>query len=221
MSGGEADGVAVAGEPAGMAAFVPEEKVVGAAVAIVSPWDRLSTFTMPSSFSMVPRPKSPLQESQRSLKPISADNGPTSTVAIAKGWLFDRRHRRFITNTPTGQLQFFGGQHCAHARVEDRIRHAKTTGLDRFPSRKVAINQAWETWLAMTMIAADLGARIRLLALKDSVLAKAEPKALRHRMLYVPASLAHGARRRRLKMPEAWPWVHDIVIAFARVAALP
>lgn len=48
-----------AGEPPGMAAFVPEEKVVGAAIAIVSPLDRLSTFTVPSTFSTVPAPEDP------------------------------------------------------------------------------------------------------------------------------------------------------------------
>ena len=48
-----------AGVPVGMAAFVPEEKVVGAAVAIVSPLDRLSTFKVPSTFSTVPAPKDP------------------------------------------------------------------------------------------------------------------------------------------------------------------
>ncbi len=48
-----------AGEPPGMAAFVPEDDVVGAAVAIVSPLDRLSTFTVPSTFSTVPAPELP------------------------------------------------------------------------------------------------------------------------------------------------------------------
>lgn len=48
-----------AGQPPGMAAFVPEEKVVGAAVAVVSPLDRLSTFTVPSTFSTVPAPEYP------------------------------------------------------------------------------------------------------------------------------------------------------------------
>ena len=71
------------------------------------------------------------------------------------------------------------------------------------------------------MIAADLVAWLRLLALKDGVLAKAEPKALRYRMLHVPARLIHGARRRRLRIPKSWPWVADIVAAFARIAAIP
>lgn len=130
------------------------------------------------------------------------------------GW----RYQAFITNTTAGQLQFLEVRHRAHARVEDRIRHAKTTGLGRFPSREFAINQAW---LTVSMIAADLRAWLKLLALEDSVLANAEPKALRYRMLHVPASLAHGARRRRLKIPKTWPWVDDIVAAFARIAAIP
>ncbi len=48
-----------AGEPPGMAAFVPEDKVVGAAVAIVSPLDRISTFTVPETFSTVADPELP------------------------------------------------------------------------------------------------------------------------------------------------------------------
>ncbi|MCT2076867.1 transposase, partial [Dietzia cinnamea] len=49
----------------------------------------------------------------------------------------------------------------AHARVEDRIRHAKDTGLGRLPSREFALNQAW---LVAVMIAADLVAWTRMLA---------------------------------------------------------
>ncbi len=48
-----------AGEPPGMAAFVPEDNVVGAAVAIVSPLDRISTFTLPDTFSTVADPELP------------------------------------------------------------------------------------------------------------------------------------------------------------------
>ena len=132
----------------------------------------------------------------------------------ADGW----RYQAFVTNTATGQLAFLEARHRAHARVEDKIRHAKDTGLGRFPSREFAINQAW---LALTMIAADLVAWVKLLALKDGVLATAEPKALRYRMLHVPARLIHGARRQRLRIPKTWPWVDDIVAAFARIAAIP
>ena len=43
----------------GESAFVPVDKVVGAAVAIVSPLDRLATFTVPDTFSGVPAASSP------------------------------------------------------------------------------------------------------------------------------------------------------------------
>ena len=45
------------------------------------------------------------------------------------------RYQAMATNTPRGQLAFLEARHRAHARVEDRIRHAKDTGLGRFPSR--------------------------------------------------------------------------------------
>ena len=132
------------------------------------------------------------------------------------GW----RYQAFITNTSAGQLAFLEARHRAHARVEDRIRHAKDTGLGRFPSREFAINQ---TWLAITTIAADLVAWTRLLALTADAktLAACEPKALRYRFLHVPARLTHGARRRRLRIPKTWPWAVAVVAVFANIAAIP
>jgi Transposase DDE domain group 1 len=127
------------------------------------------------------------------------------------------RYQAFVTNTATGQLAFLEARHRAHARVEDRIRHAKDTGLGRFPSREFAINTAW---LTATAIAADLTAWLRLLALTGQ-LAKAEPKALRYRLLHVPARLTRSARRRHLRIPATWPWVDDLVAVFARISAIP
>jgi hypothetical protein len=129
------------------------------------------------------------------------------------GW----RYQAVATTTNTGQLAFLEARHRAHARVEDRIRHAKDSGLGRFPSREFNINQAWTT---LTAIAADLIAWLRLLALTDD-LAKAEPKALRYRLLHVPARLTHSGRRRRLRLPQSWPWVKAIVDAFTNIAAIP
>lgn len=132
------------------------------------------------------------------------------------GW----RYQAFVTNTKVGQLAFLEARHRAHARVEDRIRHAKDSGLGRFPSREFAINQIW---LTLTMIAADLVAWTRLLALTGdaNVLAGCEPKALRYRFLHVPARLTHSARRRHLRIPESWPWAAAIVAVFANIAAIP
>lgn len=135
------------------------------------------------------------------------------------GW----RYQVVATNTthqPGQQLAFLEARHRAHARVEDRIRHAKNSGLGRFPSREFTINQAW---LMVTAIAGDLVAWLRLLALTGNAagLATCEPKALRYRLLHVPARLTHGGRRRRLRIPATWPWVDQIVAVFANIAAIP
>jgi hypothetical protein len=127
------------------------------------------------------------------------------------------RYQCFATNTARGQLAFLEARHRAHARVEDRIRHAKDSGLGRFPSREFAINQAWCQTVA---IAADLVAWLRLLALSGP-LAAAEPKALRYRLLHVPARLVRTARRRHLRIPSGWPWATELLNAFARIQALP
>ena len=82
-------------------------------------------------------------------------------------------------------------RHRAHARVEDRIRCAKDTGLSHFPSRSFAINQAW---LAVVMLGVDMIAWTQHLLL-PAHLAKAEPKALRYRLLHVAARLTRGQRR--------------------------
>jgi hypothetical protein len=95
------------------------------------------------------------------------------------GW----RYTAFATDTKNGQLAFLDARHRAHARVEDRIRTAKDTGLDHFPSRHFAVNTAW---LQVVMLAVDLLAWTQALLL-DGHLAKAEPKTLRYRLLHTAA----------------------------------
>jgi hypothetical protein len=131
----------------------------------------------------------------------------------ADGW----RYQAFATNTARGQLAFLEARHRAHARVEDRIRVAKDTGLGRFPSREFTINQVW---IQIAALAADLIAWLQLIAL-DEDLAKAEPKRLRFQMLHVPAQLIRGGRRRHLRLPAHWPWASRIAAAFATILALP
>jgi Transposase DDE domain group 1 len=129
------------------------------------------------------------------------------------GW----RYTAFATNTRAGGLQWLEVRHRAHARVEDRIRCAKDTGLGRLPSREFAINSAWCTAAA---IAADLIAWLQLLAL-DGEPALAEPKRLRYRLLHTSARLVHGQRRRQLRIPSTWPWATQLSAAFTRIAAIP
>lgn len=129
------------------------------------------------------------------------------------GW----RYTAFTTDTMFGQLAHLDARHRAHARVEDRIRTAKDTGLDHFPSRSFAINQAW---LAVVMLAVDLIAWTQHLLLHGE-LAKAEPKTLRYRLLHVAARLTRGQRRTWLRIQRSWPWARDLAAAFTRLAALP
>ena len=127
------------------------------------------------------------------------------------------RYTAFATDTPTGQLAFLDARHRAHARVEDRIRCGKDTGLDHFPSRSFAINTAW---LSVIMLAVDLIAWTQTLLLSGD-LARAEPKTLRYRLLHVAARLSRSARRLRLRIQASWPWAPELAAAFARLAALP
>jgi hypothetical protein len=131
------------------------------------------------------------------------------------GW----RYQAVALNTPLAagrQVAFLEARHRAHARIETRIRHAKDSGIGRFPSRELAINEAW---LVATSIAADLIAWLRLLALPARLKA-CEPKALRYRQLHVPARLTHGARRRRLRFPATWPWAQDVLAVFTALGSL-
>jgi hypothetical protein len=129
------------------------------------------------------------------------------------GW----RYTAFVTNTQIGTLQWLEARHRTHARVEDRIRCAKDTGLRRLPSREFAINAAW---CVAAAIAADLIAWLQIHAL-DGDLAKAEPKRLRYRILHTAARLTRGQRRRWLRIPTSWPWADQITAAFTRIAAIP
>ena len=137
-------------------------------------------------------------------------------IETRDGW----RYTAFATDTPIGvggQLAFLDARHRAHARVEDRIRCAKDTGLDHFPSRRFAINTAW---LAVVMLAVDLIAWAQTLLL-DGHLAAAEPKTLRYRLLHVAARITRGQRRLWLGLQQSWPWARELAEAFTRLRALP
>jgi hypothetical protein len=137
----------------------------------------------------------------------------------ADGW----RYQPFATNTPfgspgrLGQLAFLEARHRAHARVEDNIRNAKNTGLGHLPSTHFALNQAWCLAVA---IAVDLLAWLRLLCLTGD-LAKAEPKTLRYRLLHTAARIIRGQRKRKIRIPETWPWATELAACLTTALALP
>jgi hypothetical protein len=131
---------------------------------------------------------------------------PTSTVT-------GRRHAH---QHPGGQLPDLELRHRRHARVEDRIRNAKDTGLRNLPFHDLNQNRIW---LAITALAADLLAWTQRLALTGAA-ARYEPKRLRLRILSVAGRLVRTARRTVLKIPDTWPWAREITTAHARLAAL-
>ena len=130
------------------------------------------------------------------------------------------RHQAFLTDTPYGEgsVQHLEVRHRAHARVEDRIRCGRDTGLGRLPSRSFAINSAW---LVAAMIAVDLLAFAQTLLLHDSGLSRVEPKTLRYRLLHVAARLVRGQRRRKIRIPTTWPWADQLRDALTTALTLP
>jgi len=107
--------------------------------------------------------------------------------------------------------------HRARARVEDRIRAAKDSGLQNLPFRDFVANAVW---LELVLIAQELLFYAQTLAL-DGELARCEPKRLRYRLLHCAGRLTFHARKALLRLPRTWPWAGELAAAFARLAALP
>ncbi len=129
------------------------------------------------------------------------------------------RYQAFTTNTRTGQLAFLEARHRAHARVEDRIRTGKDTGLGHLPSRHQNIN---EVWTELALIAADLLALTQsMLLTTEPELHRAQPKTLRYRLLHTTARITHGQRKVFLRVAEHWPWALALAKAFQRLRQIP
>ena len=129
------------------------------------------------------------------------------------------RYQAFTTNTARGQLAFLEARHRGHARVEDRIRTGKDTGIGHLPSRHNHINQVW---LELALIAADLLALAQTMLLTDQPdLARAEPKTLRYRLLHIAARITWGQRKVFLRLAEHWLWALALAKAFARLRQIP
>ncbi|MBK8463303.1 MAG: transposase [Nigerium sp.] len=96
------------------------------------------------------------------------------------------------------------------------MKELKAMGGQKLPTADPGRNAAW---LQLAALAVTLTAWLRHLAL-DGDLAVAEPKALRFRLLAVPARIVHHARTRILKIPDGWAWADDLVNAWDRLHAL-
>lgn len=125
------------------------------------------------------------------------------------------RHQVTLTNS-AGDILELELRQRRHARVENAIKALRDTGLDRMPFRSFASNQAW---LEVVLAAVDLLAWLRTVAL-DGELARAEPKALRYRLLHAAARLVRRGRQVLLRLPAHWPWAVELAGAYRRVGLL-
>jgi hypothetical protein len=127
------------------------------------------------------------------------------------------RFQAILTDQPEPDTAALERRHRQRARVEDRVRDDKDTGLAKLPFREFALN---EVWLEIVLLAHDLIVWTQALLL-DGELAKAEPKRLRYRLLHVAGRLAFHGRRGKLHLQRTWPWAEHLLAAFARLRALP
>ncbi|MGQ9407723.1 IS1380 family transposase [Mycolicibacterium gilvum] len=125
----------------------------------------------------------------------------------------------FITDTPAGvvagQVAGLELRHRQHARVEDRIRELKATGLRNLPCHSFWANAAW---LEIVLAAADLVTWTQLLGFTDHPeLGRAEITTFRYRVLHVAARITRGARQVRLRIDATWRWAAQITTAWQRL----
>jgi hypothetical protein len=127
----------------------------------------------------------------------------------------------FITDTPPGvipgQLAGLELRHRQHARVEDRIREGKATGLANLPCHGFDANAAW---LEIILAATDLVVWAKLIGFADQPeVTRCEIATFRYRVLHVAACITRGARQLRLRLDATWRWAIAITTAWHRIRA--
>jgi hypothetical protein len=127
------------------------------------------------------------------------------------------RFTAFLTDTPHGQLPDLEHEHRSHARVEDRIRTGKDTGMRNLPFHAYTANACW---LELALAAADLLTWSQAMCFTGP-LARTEPATFRYQVLHTAGLLVRTARGRRLRLDTDWPWARQLATAFDRLRAAP
>jgi hypothetical protein len=127
------------------------------------------------------------------------------------------RFTAFLTDQPDADIAILDARHRAHARVEDRIRCAKNTGLAAMPCDTFERNQLW---CQLVMIGCDLLTFTQQLALRGRH-AIAEPKALRYQLLHVAGRIVRTGRQTVMHLQADWPYTPILLAAFRRLRTLP
>jgi Transposase DDE domain group 1 len=159
----------------------------------------------------------------RRVKPSRRHAKKLTEFEKATGW----RYQLTVTNIKdlgrpvpgSHHVYFLDTLHRQHAAVEDRVRTEKATGIRSLPLHGYERNKAW---LPAANMASDLLAYLQLPGLDEhDELAAAEPETLRATILHIPAHPTSHARKRILKIEQAWPWATAVVEAWERLGAIP
>jgi Transposase DDE domain group 1 len=131
------------------------------------------------------------------------------------------RYTAFATNTTPGgpgrQLADLELRHRRRARVEDRIRAAKDTGLRNLPLHELDQNRIWQ---AIVALACELTAWTQMLALTEHPARRWEPKRLRLRLFSLSAERTRHARTTVLHLPSRAPCTDLVITGVTRLRAL-
>jgi hypothetical protein len=127
------------------------------------------------------------------------------------------RFTAFLTDQTEADIAVLDARHRAHARVEDRIRCAKDTGLASMPCDTFDRNQVW---CQLVLIAADLLVFTQQLGLRGQHRI-AEPRALRYQLLHVAGRIVRSGRQTVMHLQADWPYTAVLLAAFRRLRALP
>jgi hypothetical protein len=127
------------------------------------------------------------------------------------------RYQVFVTDLADTDIAYLEALYRGRGRAERQICDTKTTGLTNLPSHSFQLNT---TWLQLTLVAHDLLAWCRLLALHGD-LASAEPKRLRYCLFHTAGHIITTGRQRICRLSTSWPWTTELITAFSRVHTLP
>jgi hypothetical protein len=136
---------------------------------------------------------------------------PGSQLALFTTW----DYHAFVTDRD-GDVLEIEADHRRHAVVEQSIAELKSAGLAHLPSGNFMANAAW---LALAVMAHNLGRAVGRLAGPD--LENATAATLRRKVFTMPGRLARSGRRRRLRLPESWPWAVAISTALDKIIQIP
>jgi hypothetical protein len=124
-------------------------------------------------------------------------------------------YHAFVTDRDGDMLEV-EADHRRHAIIEQSIAELKSAGLAHFPSGRFTANAAW---LALAVLAHNLARAVGLLA--GGSLHRATAATLRRAIFTMPGRLVRSGRRRRLRLPENWPWAEQFTTALAAITAIP